>query len=383
LGENIDEIDTWPGQSHSMTSGKTIFAVKVDKKLGTSVCLSQPSFVDNADECMTDEVNESISTISNYAPIDGLNVDDARAVKKIATLVIPLATSEYSRAAEINKNQRTKFIPQLPTSHNSSSKTKSPISNRSKYNQKSFAASENVFALRGTAPVYHEYPRSSPVDIRTPKKKQFVVVKALNSKATSVVATDSNNLPSGGSKHVNSIFTHGGNKHVNSMFPVQEKAQLDSPDSLSHYEYSIQQCLKVSPPTLPLDNNLDDRLVLLIESRTVYQNYFCEKFQILDVVCDPCMNFYDARDVLLDSPVSYDIIFISLSDLVTCKDMIQTLNALNPGGVYSVVAYGALGSMPKMDETLGVLQEAGVTNLLDEPYSLLDMKKMMQKLRRD
>lgn len=365
FGEDVDEEEKWPVGYAQPVPDKTVFALKVDKK-AFNTGMSQPSFVDESGEGITDGTN-SVSAISN-ALVDGLTADDTKTVKKITTLTMPLATSDYSRAGEISKSQRNKFVPQLPASHNSSSKAKSPISNRSKYTQKQFGVAENVFALQGTAPVYHEYPRSSPVDIRTPRKKQYVIAtKPLNSKATSIAIAESvKSVSTGLMAATSTLFT-----------PVQ--LQHDSLDTLSHY--SLQKSIKVSPPTLPIDSNLGDHLLLLIESRTVYQNYFCEKFQILDVVCDPCITFHDARDLLADSPLSYDIICISLSDLMACHDITKTLKDLNPGRIYHVVVYGAFGTMPNIEETLGLLQELGVTDLLEEPYSLLDMKKLMQKLR--
>ncbi len=368
VGDDCDESDKWPDQSQDMPSDKTIFALKVDRKAGINTGVSQPSLVENTDECINDDHAKSVSTISNNV-MDELIADDAvKVAKKITTLTIPLATSDYSRVGEINRSQRSKFIPQLPTNHNSSSKSKSPVSNRSKHMNKPFPDAENVFALRGTAPVYHDYPRSSPVDVRTPRKKHHVIAKAMDSKVTSVITTENSYSVSAGTKPINSTST-----------PVQ--ARLESLDSLSHY--SLQNYVKVSPPTLPVNNISDDHLLLLIESRTVYQNYFCEKFQILDVVCDPCINFHDACDLLVDSPLSYDVIFISLSDLMACKDMKNTLELLNPGRIYSLVVYGAFGATPNMDEILVKLRDSGVTELLEEPYSLLNMKKLMQTLRKD
>lgn len=366
FGDDFNGSKKLLDHSQLVPSDKTIVALKVEKNAGMNTGVSQLSFVDSTSECTNDDDSKSVSIILNNVMNGLLAEDKGTLAKKITTLTIPLATSDYSRAGEVNKSPRKKFIPQLPTSHNNSSKTKSPISNRSKYINKPFLDAGNIFVLRGTAPVYHDYPRSSPVDVRTPKK-HYVVANAMDSKVTSVITTENSNSVSVGIEPVNSTFS-----------PVHP--QLQSLDSLSHY--SLQNCIKVSPPTLPVSNVADDHLLLLIESRTVYQHYFCEKFQIIDVVCDPCINFHDACDLLVDSPLSYDVIFISLSDLITCKDMKNTLEILNPRRIYSIVVYGAFGATSNMD-VLGQLQDSGVTNILEEPYSLLDMKKLMQTLRKD
>ena len=120
-----------------------------------------------------------------------------------------------------------------------------------------------------------------------------------------------------------------------------------------------------------------DKAVMLIETNRLMQLYFAKKFLQLDLVVDVQVTFSDAREALVDNPYIYGVIFISLNDLLlfSYSDIKQTLMNLIPSDLnknkYSIVIYGAVNSD---DEILEILEQCSVSDIMEEPYTLTNIK---------
>ena len=115
------------------------------------------------------------------------------------------------------------------------------------------------------------------------------------------------------------------------------------------------------------------------------------------MIVDVCLTPYDAAESLQYSPEKYSIILISLQDLLASSSSSESpeeepeqegasasavakrrgflesiFSTVADKSLYTIIVYGSVN--PDDDQVLELLEEFGVNDVLDEPYTLASLK---------
>lgn len=128
------------------------------------------------------------------------------------------------------------------------------------------------------------------------------------------------------------------------------------------------------------------QIIMLIETRRIMQLYFTKKFLQMDIAVNIHLTFYDATESLLAAPDLHGLIFVSYLDLVA-NGVKKSLDDLIPASLekskYTIIVYDvAMGEEEDNVEELAMLEDCGVTDILYPPYTVTNLKEILEKHKR-